>query len=238
MKTSLENHIRAILFDLDGTLIEVDLSKFIPAYLNLLAKSVAHIIPPNIFIPKILKASKAVENHDGHLTNEEVYLNNFFPIEGYTEEDIEPFFNKFYENDFYQLQKYTRKKPNVREIIQKIFDKGYDVVIATTPVLPLTAIEQRLKWANVADFPYRLITTIENSHATKTISHLAYYKEILTTLGYKAEECLMVGDEDKDMIAKKLGIHTFLIKSTNTKLDSEIPKPDYTGTLEDILKII
>ena len=238
MNGSLDNHLKAILFDLDGTLLEVDLNKFIPAYLDLLAKSVAHIIPPKIFIPKILKASKAVEEHDGHLTNEEVYLNHFFPIEGYSKEDIEPFFNQFYENDFYQLQKYTKKKPKTREIIQKIFDKGYDVIIATTPVLPLTAIQQRLQWADVAEFPYRLITTIENSHATKTISHLFYYEQILATIGYKADECLMVGDEDKDMIAKKLGIHTFLIRSTNTKLDDAIPEPDYTGTLEDILKII
>jgi FMN phosphatase YigB (HAD superfamily) len=238
MKESLDTYLKAILFDLDGTLLEVELDKFIPAYLKLLAESVAHLIPPKKFIPKILKASKAVEEHHGNLTNEEVFINNFFPIGGYSSEDIEPFFNKFYQNDFSRLRQYTKKIPKAREVIQKVFNKGYDVIIATTPVLPLTAIEQRLQWADVAKFPYRLITTIENSHATKTVSHLYYYEEILATIGYKAEECLMVGDEDKDMIAKKLGIHTFLIESNNTKLNSGIPKPDYTGTLEDLLKLI
>jgi len=37
--------LKAILFDLDGTLIDVDLNQFIPGYLKLLAKSVAHLIP-------------------------------------------------------------------------------------------------------------------------------------------------------------------------------------------------
>ena len=33
-------HLKAILFDLDGTLIDVDLNQFIPGYLKLLANSV------------------------------------------------------------------------------------------------------------------------------------------------------------------------------------------------------
>ena len=38
--------IKAVLFDLDGCLIDVNLQKFIPNYLKLLSDTVAHLVPP------------------------------------------------------------------------------------------------------------------------------------------------------------------------------------------------
>ncbi|MFW9946034.1 MAG: HAD family hydrolase [Candidatus Odinarchaeota archaeon] len=228
--------LKAILFDLDGTLINVDLKKFIPGYLKLLASSISHLVRPNKVITKLLKASEAVNKNDGNKTNEQVFLENFFPIEGYHIEDIQPLFDRFYETKFSELRKYTNKKPEARSVMNTVFEKGYEVVIATTPVLPLTAIQQRLNWAGVGDFNYKLITTIENSRANKP--NLSYYKQIIDFLGYSAEHCLMVGDEDKDMMAKNIGCQTFLIYSSNTDLNSGIPEPNYKGTLHDILKIL
>ncbi len=238
MKESLDKNIKAILFDLDGTLLEINLDMFVSQYLRLLSQSVAHLISPKKFIAKILKASKAVEENDGCLTNEEVYENTFFPLEGYSREELDPYFDKFYEQDFPKLRQYARRKPEARKVIQAVLDKGYDIVIATTPLLPAIAIEQRLEWAGVVDFPYRLITTIENSYATKSTSNLLYYEQTLNKIGYPAEACLMVGDEDKDLISARLGIHTFLVDNPYTKLEINIPEPDYRGTLEDLNKLI
>ncbi len=228
--------LKAILFDLDGTLINVDLKRFIPEYLNLLASSISHLIRPNKVITKLLKASEAVNKNNGHKTNEQVFLESFFPIEGYSIEEIQPLFDRFYETKFSKLRKYTSKKPEAQSVMKTVFKKGYEVVIATTPVLPLTAIQQRLNWAGVGDFNYKLITTIENSRANKP--NLTYYRHIIDYLGYSAKDCLMVGDEDKDMMAKNLGCQTFLVFSSNTDLNSEIPEPNYKGTLNDIIKII
>ena len=238
MNNGLEGKIKAILFDLDNTLLDVDLDKFIPQYLKLLAQSVAHIIPPKKFISKLLKASKAIEENNGRSTNEEIYANAFFPLEGHTREEIEPFFDNFYKNDFSKLRQYTRKKLEARSVVQTAFDKGYDVVIATTPMLPATAIEQRLDWADVADFPYRLITTIENSHATKSLTHLLYYEQILDKIGYPADACLMVGDDEKDMIAARLGMQTFFIEDKETDFSNHIPEPTYRGALADLKNIL
>ena len=238
MKESDDSQIKAILFDLDGTLLEINLDLFISNYLKLLAQSVAHIISPKKFIAKILKASKVVEENDGHSTNIEVYIDAFFPIEGNSREEIEPYFDKFYEKDFSKLCQYTRRKPEARAVIQTAFDKGYVVVIATNPLLPLTAIEQRLEWAGVVDFPYRLITTIENSRATKSLTNLHYYEQILKTIGYPAESCLMIGDEAKDMIAGQLGMQTFLILNSNTELNQNKIEPTYKGELIDLLDLL
>ena len=226
--------LKAILFDLDGTLIDVDLNQFIPGYLKLLANSVAHLIPPKKIVPAILKASEFVNNNDGKIPNEEAFIEAFFPVEGYQREDIQPLFDKFYEEEFKELQRFTKKKPEARKVIQTSFNKEYKVVIATTPVLPLTATEQRLDWAGIGDFPYDLITSIENTYATKP--NLLYYQLIFRYLNLSAKECIMVGDEDKDMVCANLGSQTFLVNSSNTNLSAKTPEPTYKGKLIDIIE--
>ncbi len=228
--------LKAILFDLDGTLIDVDLNQFIPGYLKLLANSIAHLIPPKKLVPAMLQASEFVNKNDGNISNEEAFSNAFFPIEGYQRDEIQPLFDKFYEKEFKELQKFTKKKPEARKVIQSAFDKGYKVVIATTPVLPLTAIEQRLEWAGIGDFPYDLITSIENSYATKP--NLLYYQLIFKYLNVSAKECIMVGDEDKDMVCASLGSKTFLVNSPNTNLSDNTPEPMYRGKLEDLIDLL
>lgn len=236
MNKSHKTGIKAVLLDLDGTLINIDLKSFIPDYLKLLSESVAHLISPRRVIFKLLKASEAVNNNDGSDTNENVYAKAFFPIDGYSREEIEPYFNKFYETEFVKLKRHTQVKPEAREVVQTIFNKGYDVVIATTPVIPLTAIQQRLEWAQVGDFPYKLITSIENTYATKP--NLLYYKNIYKFLELKASKTIMVGDEHKDMVSKILGAQTFYIEGQNSDLTDETPEPTYRGNLEDLLQIL
>lgn len=236
MMKSMADDLKAILFDLDGTLIDVDLKRFVPEYLKLLASTVSHLVRQSKFISKLLIASEAVNKNDGSKTNEEVFETTFFPSIGYTREEINPLFDKFYEDDFSKLRQYTRQKPAARRVMEYVFKKGYIVVIATTPLLPETAMRQRLQWAGVADFQYRLITTIENSSSNKP--NLSYYQSILDYIDIPSEECLMVGDEAKDMVAANLGIKTYLVKSDNTEMTPDIPEPNYRGTLADLEQLL
>ena len=113
------------------------------------------------------------------------------------------------------------------------FARRDEVVIATTPVIPLTAIQQRLDWAGVGDFTYKLITSIENMRANKPSP--VYYHQIFNILKVAPEECLMIGDEDKDMQAAKYGCQTFLVPSENTNIEEGTPEPSYKGPLKDLL---
>jgi HAD superfamily hydrolase (TIGR01549 family) len=228
--------LKAILFDLDGTLIDVDLDKFIPGYLNLIANSLADLIPPKKVVRALLKTSEIINHNDGKITNEEAFINYFFPIEGYGWEDLQPIFDDFYKYKFQELRKFTKKKPEARKVMETVFSNGYKIVIATTPALPLTAIEQRLDWAGVGDFPYDLITSVENSYATKP--NLLYYELIFKHLNISAQEGIMVGDEDKDMVCAKLGSQTFLVNSPSTDLKEDTPKPTYSGKLIDLIDIL
>lgn len=228
---------KAILFDLDGTLLEHDMrNEFIPRYFALLTAHMAEWIPPQKLAAGVMQASDAVTANDGSRTNADAFAAVFYPLVGYSREEIEPHFMDFYTRVFPTLHRYVKSKPEARLAVQTAFDLGYDVVIATNPHFPAIATQHRLAWAGVEDFPYRKVTSYENSHFAKP--SLGYYQEIITEVGCKPEEALMIGDEAMDMVAARLGCRTFLVPSAATKMAEIDPPPTYQGTLADVITLL
>jgi FMN phosphatase YigB (HAD superfamily) len=228
--------IKAILFDLDGTLLDSNMDNFLPQYFKRLSARVAHIAPPKEFIAHLLAATEAMMANDGRATNEQVFSAAFYPFAGHTRAELEPIFQDFYANDFPRLREHTRRKPEARPVVQLAFALGYDVVISTNPLFPETATRQRLEWAGVDDFPYRLVTTYENSRFCKP--NLRYFDAIADYLGHAPETCLVVGDEDMDMVAGRVGCPTFLVPGPSTNLDPATPEPTYRGTLVELAELL
>jgi len=228
----------AVLFDLDGTLLDHDmLGEFVHRYFEALTARVAHLVPPPLLVKAIWQATDAiVANEDGQRTNAEVFAAHFYPLVGQPPAVLEPLFDAFYAEDFPALRQYTRQRPEARRVVQTAFDLGYQVVVATNPLFPATAIYQRLTWAGVADFPYRKVTTYENSHAAKP--NLRYYQELLDELGLPAEEVLMVGDEAMDLVAAQLEIATYLVPGPATKLEPTTPPPTYQGSFAAVETVL
>ena len=228
---------KAILFDLDGTLLDYDMRRdFIPHYFAALAAHMADFIPPDKLAASIMRGSDAVTANDGQRTNADVFADVFYPLVGHPREELEPHLLDFYRRVFPSLQQYARRKPEARHVMQTAFDRGYDIVIATNPHFPAIATRQRLTWAGIDDFPYRKVTTYENSHFAKPA--LGYYRELLDDLGCRPEEALMVGDEAMDMVAGHLGCPTFLVISPATNMDEIAPPPTHQGTLADVLAVL
>ena len=232
----MKRQIRAILFDLDGTLLDNDMDKFLPPYFQLLSASVAHLLPPKEFMAHLMQATEVMMANDGRATNEDLFASAFYPLAGHSRQEIEPLFADFYDRDFPTLKRYTRRKPEARQIVQRAFELGYDVVIATNPLFPAMAVQHRLEWAGIADLPFRLVTSYENSRATKP--NLLYFEQILKTLGHPAQAALVVGDEDMDMVAAHLGCPTFLVPGPRTALSPTTPRPAYSGTLNDVGELL
>jgi FMN phosphatase YigB (HAD superfamily) len=170
--------------------------------------------------------------NDGHATNQEVFGKAFYPVNGHSPEEVEPLLRDFYANDFPSLRRYTERKPEARRVVQLAFDLGLEVVVATNPVFPAVAVDQRLAWAGVDDFPYDLVTTYENSRATKP--NLLYFEQVLESIGQPASATLVVGDEDMDMVAAHLGCRTFLVPGPRSDLGETTPQPTYQGTLTEL----
>jgi FMN phosphatase YigB (HAD superfamily) len=93
-----------------------------------------------------------------------------------------------------------------------------------------------MEWAGVAGFPYRLVTTYENSRATKP--NLLFFEHVLDFIGHSPGACLMVGDEDLDMVAAHMGISTFLVPGARTELDPSTPEPTFRGALADLVPVL
>ncbi len=206
--------LKAILFDLDDTLLVNPMETFVLAYFQALTRYVAHLIPPERLISELMRATQTMETNDGNgPTNEETFAAVFYPAVGYERTALEPIFERFYAEAFPKLRALTRPLPEARPLVEWAFGRGLQVVIATNPLFPRSPIEQRLEWAGVpvTKFGYTLVTSYEIMHATK--AHPAYYREILARLGRQPGECLMVGDDwERDIApAASVGIPVYWI---------------------------
>lgn len=229
--------IKTILFDLDDTLLGNDMDSFLPQYFALLDKFAARQLGEVNLIPAILKASEIMtQNTDPSLTNNEVFWQEFNSILGHDAIEDAAIFDEFYRGEFNQLQGATQTIPVAADLLRACFSKGYEIVIATNPMFPRTAVEARLNWAGVpeTDFSYKLVTTIENMHATKP--HQAYYREILAEIDCSPTEALMVGDDwQRDIVpAAGVGLSTYWIQLPGAMLP-DAALPSAYGSLDGLL---
>jgi FMN phosphatase YigB (HAD superfamily) len=221
--------LRAILFDLDDTLLENNMDRFLKGYFGLLAPHVAHLVPPEQFMPALLAATHTmVEHTDPTITNQQAFIADFFPRVGRAAEEMMPVFDDFYATQFGKLRDLTHPKPEARAAVQAAFDAGCDVVIATNPLFPETAIRQRMEWANIAEFSYKLVTSYEVMHSAKP--HTRYYTEIVRRIGRAPGECVMVGDDwENDLTpAVQAGLRAYRLNTTG---DTPSDLPTARGTL-------
>ncbi|KUO52239.1 MAG: hypothetical protein APF76_04160 [Desulfitibacter sp. BRH_c19] len=229
--------MKYVLFDLDGTLLPLDTDDFIKKYLKLLSEKMAHHIEPNIFVPKLLKATEAMVLNIGERTNEEVFIENFFQDSPHNKEFMMKEFEKFYSNEYKTLKIYSKPNPLAIEILDYLNSKDIGVIIATNPVFPIIAIKERMRWVGLDKFKFKLITSYENMKACKP--QLQYYQQILDDLSILPEKCLMVGNDiQEDMIAGKLGMKTFLVEDYLIDNRTNHIEPTFRGSFGEMRNYI
>lgn len=203
--------ITTVLFDLDGTLLPMDFDDFVKAYFGLLAKKLSgHGYEPEKLIAAVWSGTKAMVGNDGTCTNEEAFWQDFTGKFGEAARNDIPLFDEFYRTDFQQVQKVCGFAPEAAKTVAWLKERGVGVVLATNPIFPAVATQSRIRWAGLQPEDFRMYTTYENASFCKP--NLAYYRQILQTIGVPAEECLMVGnDVGEDMVAQELGMKVFLL---------------------------
>ncbi len=202
---------KAILFDLDGTLLPMDQDSFTRLYFKGLCKALAPFgYQPEELIKGIWHGIHAMETGKGEARNEEIFWQSFCGVFGEKAQQDEPKFDAFYQKDFQELAQYFPANPRANELVQKLKIKGYRLILATNPVFPRIATESRARWAGLDPADFEWITTYENSGSCKPNCY--YYEELLERLSLKPEECLMVGNDTRDdLSAAQLGISVFLL---------------------------
>lgn len=224
-----------ILFDLDGTLLPMDEKAFTELYFGALAlKGKEMGIEPKLLIHAIYEGIKAMVANQGQETNEAVFWNTMVSIIGKDVLNTIPVFERFYQNEFYQVKAATKPRPEVKTMIAKLREKGYRLILATNPLFPQIATHTRMQWAGLDPADFVWVTTYENASFAKP--NPAYYEEILKHHGIHPDQCMMIGnDMDEDMVAATLGLKTFLVTDCLIQR-REVSYPiHHRGTFEELI---
>jgi FMN phosphatase YigB (HAD superfamily) len=207
---------KTILFDLDDTLLHNPLDRFMRVYLDHLAEYAGSLFDDKyLFWGNLMRCTQQmIANSDRSVTNREVFWRCFSGQTGLDPAETEAYFAVFYRELFPRLRTVTSTKPAAAPLVRQCLALGADVVVATNPLFPLSAIHHRLSWAGlpVNEFPFALVTSYENMHTAKPQS--AYYDEILSMVGAAPDDAIMIGDEwENDIVpARTAGLDAFWIQ--------------------------
>ena len=203
--------IKAVLFDLDGTLLPMDMDKFIADYM----KRLCAFLAPRGYEPAHVAEAMwhgigAMVKNDGARTNEDAFWEVFTKRFGEKAINEKEALVDFYRTEFPKIQSSCGYTPKAKEAVDAIKALGYRVILATNPLFPAMATEHRIHWAGFDASEFEFFTAYEYSRHCKP--NLDYYRDVLAKAGLEGEDCLMVGnDAEEDMIAEKLGMRVFLL---------------------------
>lgn len=230
---------KAILFDLDGTLLNINMEIFLQYYFAEMlqaAQKYGFQDGKKMVEQVYLSTGLMIANRSADVLNEEAFMKDFLANWSYPETEVQTFFDDFYQQYFPLLKTHCHPFPGVPEMMQGLIRRGFKVVIATNPVFPREAIQQRLDWAGIGDLPYALITSYEEMHFCKP--HREYYEEISSRIRVATSDCLMVGnDVDEDLPAGQAGMKTFLVEDMLIEGQSGLV-PDWRGKIGDMINFI
>lgn len=203
--------LQAVLFDLDGTLLPMDQDEFVQAYFGALAHYAApYGYEAKSLIHALWKGTEAMVRNDGGKLNHAVFWDAFTACLGAWTKDHEPIFDRFYETEFAQARAACAFAPEAAQTIAYLKSQNIRCVLATNPIFPRTATQQRIRWAGLRPEDFELITTYENSRRCKP--NPDYFTDIAQALRLTPSECLMVGnDRAEDGAATAAGFPVFLL---------------------------
>lgn len=203
--------IQGILFDLDGTLLNIRMDAYIRAYIDGLARCFEDLADRMVFAEVLISSAYALlASRSGEQTNEQFFLSLVASQLGIGKEQMLKRLQHFYQEGLASLSEMVRPFPQSRAIVQSCFDKNLKVALATNPVFPRPVVDARLRSAGLNDFPYHLISSYENSHYCKP--NPEFFLNIVSRLELDPSQVVMVGNDTQyDLPAPRTGIATFLV---------------------------
>ena len=242
--------LKAVLFDLDNTLVLFDEPAFYERYFARICRSFSDIFPPEEFRNRLLRATMALRRSSGEVSNHRFFLDVF--IEGYEHPVTEIWrrFTKFYEDDYDRIEVEVKVPSGLHDGISRLQQRGLKLVVASNPIFPLMVQQKRMAWAGIDRFRFDLVTHIENMSFVKP--RLEYYLQICEKIDVAPEECLMVGNDPiNDMVAGVTGMKTYLTtevgeidySSLRLTVDKDsaprrVPEPDFSGPFADVACVV
>jgi HAD superfamily hydrolase (TIGR01549 family) len=239
--------LKAILFDLDNTLILFDETRFFKLYLIKISHAFSDIMPLELFQKRPQAASKALMIKDGTRSNVDYFMDIFSGDLKDRCGELWDRFVRFYQTEFEQFRPLVTSVPDIHEVFKQLKGEDLKLVIASNPMWPLDIQKKRLVWAGLEEVSFDFITGIENMAYCKP--RVEYYQAICDHIDVDPQHCLMVGNDPvNDMIAAKLNMKTYLTTDAEEEglaslamsrelrkhMTVEIPTPDFRGPLSGV----
>lgn len=229
---------QAILFDLDGTLLPMELEAFAKIYFVALATELAPfgLTPETMFKP-FWAATKAMMGNTTGKLNADVFWETFSSLTGVAREQVEPICDAFYDNGFQAARAATLENPLAKEAVRIARKKAEKVVLATNPLFPMAGQKTRLSWLGLTPEDFDLVTCYTSDRHCKP--NPAYFADICARLDLDPAKCLMIGNDDKEDMhcATAAGMSAYLV--TDCRLpDKEKPWDGPMGTFREMLQML
>ena len=231
-------NIQFVLFDLDGTLIEVDMHAFVPAYLKRLADRLSFYGDPKR-ITKIFRrvVTEMVSSNDGCQTMEERLINGLKEQGSIGVADYQDGLSLFIRHDLPELRPLVKAHPLARDLVDASLARGWTPVLATNPIFPRAVIEARMAWGGIADLPFELVTAYETSRYCKP--QLGYFSEVMSKLNASSDTTLMIGNDTfHDLSASQIGIQTCLLTPWRIDRSEQSFPAEWEGAHADLLALL
>jgi FMN phosphatase YigB (HAD superfamily) len=231
--------IKAVLLDLDDTLITTNSEQFFPLYLHELDRHAAGLTAPEPFLPSLMAAFEAtLSAYEPTRSLYDRLQARLATAVGVDRGELEGVFDAFYEEKYPALGGHVAARNDAVTLLNWLFSAGCRVVVATNPGLPAIAIRRRMQWGGIDPdaYPFDLITSLEEMHFGKP--HADYYAEIVTRLEIEPGEAIMVGDDwEADLVgAGQAGLHTFWIAPDGSSLPDDRVAPAGVGSLSSFVE--
>jgi len=229
--------IQAILFDLDSVLFTGDQTEFMRNYTGLLAPRFSQLMPSDKFAKQLLRSLDAmIREPKTDRTNLQTFFDDFSKATGLTYNILWPIFEEFYNIDFPALQCMSKVNPEGKKIVEFAVQQGYLTALVSNPVLPMSAVRELIRWAELSAEQFAVISSIEEFHYS--YPHRGYFTEMAEKLNLNPSECLIVGHkpiENPDVL--DLGLRIFLLADSPAD-KTKNRDSDYSGEFSDLQELI
>lgn len=208
--------LKAVAFDMDDTLLDINLNAFVV----MLARDEASLLADagrRRTWPVLAGYARALMElnqvgRDGARTNREVFDASIERNTGVVLADpVVRDMIEYYEREVLPTRNdriiRARQMPGAAAAVDAVLARGLRVALLTNPSFSQTCIACRMRWGGLDEMPFELVTTMENSRHCKPDA--AYYRESLEALGLSPAEVLMVGNDPKrDFPEPECGLRT------------------------------
>ena len=231
--------IKAVFFDLDGSILPMNEEKFTKTYFGLLCKKAAPFgYDKDKLIQTVWAGTKAMKKNDGSKTNEEIFWEVFAFVYGSDEaEKMEKVFGEFYRNEFKNIKVVCYDNPYAQEIVDFCKKKGVKIAITTSPFFPKDGVLSRLGFLGLSENDFDFITHYSNTKFSK--QNPEFYKEVMATLNVEPKEVIMFGNSETDdgIPMKNLGSKVYMMGDF-VSLDENLSEHFEQIGLEEVVSVL